>query len=106
MSASKLETSGVSAEISTPAGPGESDPEPISEKTEIEKGEIDAANDVETSPKKSLAFKLAFVGLASSLFVFQLDATALGIALPVSNIQIFPQLYLIYFIHTDIFDRP
>ncbi|EFE41035.1 hypothetical protein TRV_04233 [Trichophyton verrucosum HKI 0517] len=82
MSASKLETSGVSAEISTPAGPGESDPEPISEKTEIEKGEIDAANDVETSPKKSLAFKLAFVGLASSLFVFQLDATALGIALP------------------------
>ncbi|EGD85213.1 hypothetical protein H112_08944 [Trichophyton rubrum D6] len=82
MSASKLETSGVSAEISTPAGPGESDPEPISEKTEIEKGERNAANDVETSPKKSLAFKLAFVGLASSLFVFQLDATALGIALP------------------------
>lgn len=39
--------------------------------------------DVDPPPKKSLAFKLAFVGLASSCFVFQLDATALGIALPV-----------------------
>ncbi|KAH7463400.1 hypothetical protein FOMA001_g18076 [Fusarium oxysporum f. sp. matthiolae] len=33
-------------------------------------------------PKKSLAFKLAFIGLAATLFVFQVDATALGIALP------------------------
>ncbi|KAF3891680.1 MFS general substrate transporter [Trichophyton interdigitale] len=82
MSAPKLETSGAGVEISAPAGPGESDPEPISEKTEIEKGEENTANDVEASPKKSLAFKLAFVGLASSLFVFQLDATALSIALP------------------------
>ncbi|KAM0411003.1 hypothetical protein ACHAPD_010825 [Fusarium lateritium] len=32
--------------------------------------------------KKSLAFKLSFVGLAAILFVFQIDATALGIALP------------------------
>ncbi|KAJ4251548.1 hypothetical protein NW762_011538 [Fusarium torreyae] len=32
--------------------------------------------------KKSLAFKLAFIGLATTLFVFQVDATALGIALP------------------------
>ncbi|KAF5017867.1 hypothetical protein F66182_10162 [Fusarium sp. NRRL 66182] len=31
---------------------------------------------------KSLAFKLAFIGLAATLFVFQVDATALGIALP------------------------
>lgn len=38
---------------------------------------------VDPPPKKSLAFKLAFVGLASSRFVFHLDATALGIALPV-----------------------
>jgi hypothetical protein len=35
--------------------------------------------------KKSLAFKLSFIGLAAVLFVFQIDATALGIALPVSN---------------------
>lgn len=41
--------------------------------------------DVEPPPKKSLAFKLAFIGLASSCFVFQLDATALGIALPVRH---------------------
>lgn len=103
MSAPKLETSGAGVEISAPAGPGQSDPEPISEKTEIEKGEENTANDVEASPKKSLAFKLAFVGLASSLFVFQLDATALGIALPVSNIHIFSQLHHTSFIHTDIF---
>ncbi|KAF5563656.1 multidrug transporter [Fusarium napiforme] len=32
--------------------------------------------------KKSLAFKLAFTGLSATLFVFQVDATALGIALP------------------------
>ncbi|KAF9775748.1 hypothetical protein IL306_006122 [Fusarium sp. DS 682] len=32
--------------------------------------------------KKSLAFKLSFIGLAATLFVFQVDATALGIALP------------------------
>ena len=34
--------------------------------------------------KKPLSFNLAFGGLAAALFVFQLDATALGIALPVS----------------------
>lgn len=38
----------------------------------------------EPKQKKSLAFKLAFTGLAATLFVFQMDATALGIALPVS----------------------
>lgn len=38
------------------------------------------------TPKKSLSFKLAFIGLAASLFVFQVDATCLGIALPVSYI--------------------
>ncbi|KAM0501069.1 hypothetical protein ACHAP8_004797 [Fusarium lateritium] len=32
--------------------------------------------------KKSVAFKLSFIGLAAILFVFQIDATALGIALP------------------------
>ncbi|KAJ5519094.1 Major facilitator superfamily domain general substrate transporter [Penicillium expansum] len=33
-------------------------------------------------PKKPVSFKLAFVGLAASLFVFQVDATCLGVALP------------------------
>ncbi|KAF9878810.1 Major facilitator superfamily domain, general substrate transporter [Colletotrichum karsti] len=33
-------------------------------------------------PRKSLSFKLAFSGLALVLFVFQLDATCLSIALP------------------------
>ncbi|CZR45605.1 uncharacterized protein FPRO_15219 [Fusarium proliferatum ET1] len=32
--------------------------------------------------KKSMAFRLAFIGLSATLFVFQVDATALGIALP------------------------
>lgn len=36
--------------------------------------------------KKSLSFKLALIGLAASLFVYQIDATCLGIALPVSEI--------------------
>jgi hypothetical protein len=35
--------------------------------------------------KKSLPFKLAFSGLALILVVFQLDATCLSIALPVSQ---------------------
>ncbi|CAG7558287.1 unnamed protein product [Fusarium equiseti] len=41
-------------------------------------------NDESSQPKqkKSLAFKLSFIGLAAILFVFQIDATALGIALP------------------------
>jgi hypothetical protein len=46
--------------------------------------EEENGEDVEPSGKKSLAFKLAFVGLAATSFVFQVDATALGIALPVS----------------------
>lgn len=82
------------ADISASAVREESDPEPTSEKTghtETETGgaeisaERNSVDDVEPTPKKSLAFKLAFIGLAASLFVFQLDATALGIALPVSN---------------------
>lgn len=43
-----------------------------------------AAGGTEPKIKKSLSFKLAFIGIAASLFVFQLDATCLGIALPVS----------------------
>lgn len=46
----------------------------------------------EPRSKKSLSFKLAFVGLAASLFVFQVDATCLGIALPVSRSTL-PDLY-------------
>ncbi|KAL8824483.1 MAG: hypothetical protein Q9191_005027, partial [Dirinaria sp. TL-2023a] len=39
-------------------------------------------NEDENSPKKPLAFKFAFAGLAAAVFVFQIDATTLGIALP------------------------
>jgi hypothetical protein len=38
-----------------------------------------------TKKPKSLSFKLAFIGLAASLFVFQLDATCLSTSLPVSH---------------------
>lgn len=38
------------------------------------------------SAGKSLRFKLAFIGLASIDFVFQFDATALGVALPVRRL--------------------
>ncbi|PWY64729.1 putative MFS transporter [Aspergillus sclerotioniger CBS 115572] len=68
--------------------PHEPHPEPISEKpnidTDTDGTEIPAASadDVEPAPKKSLAFKLSFIGLAAGLFVFQMDATALGIAIP------------------------
>ena len=41
--------------------------------------------------KKSRAFNLAFVGLGTAVFVFQLDATALGVALPVGPSPCFDQ---------------
>jgi hypothetical protein len=41
-------------------------------------------NNAEPPTKNSLSFKLAFIGLAASLLIFQLDATYLSIALPVS----------------------
>lgn len=47
--------------------------------------ERDGVENKAPTPKKSLSFKLVFVGLAASLFVFQVDATCLGIALPVSH---------------------
>lgn len=43
--------------------------------------EQDGAGSSQTRNKKSSSFKLAFMGIAASLFVFQLDATCLGIAL-------------------------
>ncbi|KAJ5451851.1 hypothetical protein N7445_000034 [Penicillium cf. griseofulvum] len=49
-----------------------------------EQNEQDDAESATKKPK-SLSFKLAFIGLAASLFVFQLDATCLSIALPVSH---------------------
>ncbi|TGO61794.1 hypothetical protein BOTNAR_0123g00190 [Botryotinia narcissicola] len=49
------------------------------QETNLEK--IDEAI-IEGRPKKSLSFKFAFIGLAASMFVFQMDATSLGIALP------------------------
>jgi hypothetical protein len=42
-------------------------------------------NAAEPPRKKSLSFKLAFAGLALLLLVFQVDATCLSIALPVSG---------------------
>ncbi|KAF4332783.1 major facilitator superfamily transporter [Fusarium beomiforme] len=63
----------------------------VEAETEKSAPETSPPNDEEASPvgedsqpkqKKSLAFKLSFIGLAATLFVFQVDATALGIALP------------------------
>ena len=42
--------------------------------------------------KKPRAFNLAFVGLGVAVFVFQLDATALGVALPVSPFPCFDKI--------------
>ncbi|EAS30224.3 MFS transporter [Coccidioides immitis RS] len=44
--------------------------------------EPNGVDNTEPTPKKSLSRKLAFIGLAATLFVFQVDATCLGIALP------------------------
>lgn len=49
----------------------------------------------EPKTKKSLSFKLAFIGLATSLFVFQVDATCLGIALPVSHNSNLPPAHIV-----------
>ena len=46
-------------------------------------------NDNEAPKKKPLSFKLAFIGLAAAVFVFQIDATSLGVALPVSFFELF-----------------
>ncbi|KAK3938616.1 MFS transporter [Diplogelasinospora grovesii] len=84
---------GPGAEISAAAIPEESDLERNSEKAEgvetvTEIGERhspeerNGVDNTEPTPKKSLSFKLAFIGLAATLFVFQMDATCLGIALP------------------------
>ncbi|KAK2873575.1 hypothetical protein FQN49_002262 [Arthroderma sp. PD_2] len=84
MSQPQLSARAGATELSTSVVRGEPDPEPRSEKTETvaESGERNGVDEVEQTTNKSLAFKLAFTGLAASLFVFQLDATALGIALP------------------------
>ncbi|KAG5926954.1 hypothetical protein E4U42_002773 [Claviceps africana] len=52
--------------------------------------EADETAETQSAPpkKKSLAFKLAFVGLALPLFVFQIDATCLSIALPAITAQL------------------
>ncbi|KAL9479519.1 hypothetical protein ACSS6W_004305 [Trichoderma asperelloides] len=81
-----------SADISATTSPVEAKLQQSIEKanaevvTEIEQellsSEQNAAGGTEPKIKKSLSFKLAFIGIAASLFVFQLDATCLGIALP------------------------
>lgn len=53
--------------------------------SQVKDPEVPPNDDSQPKQKKSLAFKLSFIGLAAILFVFQIDATALGIALPVSN---------------------
>ncbi|KAF4454931.1 hypothetical protein F53441_2640 [Fusarium austroafricanum] len=76
------------AEISVSAGQPRPGAEIDTEKNTQEKSQpedADVSPDSEgrqPRPKKSLAFKLAFIGLAAVLFVFQVDATALGIAIP------------------------
>lgn len=55
--------------------------------------------------KKSVAFKLAFIGLSATLFVFQVDATALGIALPVRSISIFRTPLILAFVLTFVPDN-
>jgi hypothetical protein len=82
------------AHVSATTYPKEAILEPSIEKgsatvtTALEQGllspEQDGAGSNKTRTKKSSSFKLAFIGIAASLFVFQLDATCLGIALPVS----------------------
>lgn len=44
---------------------------------------IEARNVGRTSPKKSLAFYLGFLGLNINALVFSLDATSLAVAIPV-----------------------
>ncbi|KAF7950797.1 uncharacterized protein EAE97_002349 [Botrytis byssoidea] len=69
------------------------DPKTVAEVTEVTTNRADGALQetslenideaiIEGRPKKSLSFKLAFIGLAASMFVFQMDATSLGISLP------------------------
>lgn len=48
-------------------------------------GTVDQDSEGVAPSKKPLAFRLAFIGLAAAVFVFQIDATSLGIALPVSS---------------------
>lgn len=43
-------------------------------------------DDRKTTPKKSLAFYLGFLGLNINALVFSLDATSLAVAIPVSFI--------------------
>lgn len=71
---------------------GQPDPgvqnEPVANAEKIEVGnqtDENNSSNADPSPKKSYRFWLAFAGIASSLFVFQLDAMILGIALPVST---------------------
>ncbi|KAJ9210963.1 hypothetical protein DTO166G4_7460 [Paecilomyces variotii] len=58
--------------------------------------EANSVSDEAKSSKKPLSFHLAFIGLAASVFVFQMDATCLGLVLPTiagnlggSNLQSF-----------------
>lgn len=86
-----FQSSSEGPEISVPEISVQQHAEPRSEKTGTaekdmeEPIEANGENEEAQSPKKPLSFHLAFIGLAASLFVFQMDATCLGIALPVSH---------------------
>ncbi|OHW94694.1 MFS transporter [Colletotrichum incanum] len=80
---------GSAAELAAATVEGDPEPPRQSKITELvmETGERHPSEDVNTetntsSTPKSLSFKLAFMGLALVLLVFQVDATCLSIALP------------------------
>lgn len=81
--AQKEQVSELTAEITTAVATNPS--QHVAPVLEVMTVEENDENHIEQAPKKSWAFKLAFIGLASTAFVFQMDATALGIALPVST---------------------
>lgn len=84
----------VRPEISLSTTQRDSHPEPKTE-TETPNHHVDEALGAGTveqdsedgaPSKKPLTFKLAFVGLAAAVCVFQIDATSLGIAHPMSSL--------------------
>lgn len=87
-------TSGPGVEATAVAVVGES-LEPAEQLKDTEKAAEESRSPEEQTgeiksqpaPKKPLSFWLAFAGLALVLFVFQLDATCLSIALPVSTLD-------------------
>ena len=57
-----------------------------SNETRLEPLVVGHDNEAPPARKKPPAFILAFIGIAITVFLFHLDATALGVALPVSHL--------------------